>query len=165
MSTWIFEGRDLQDEDLKGVYGFLYIITHLPSGRRYLGRKYLTAAATRQVNKKKIKYRKENDWREYYSSSPEIIEQIEREGTSGFKREVILLCATRAQCNYFETMLQHLLGVLHDPLWINSNISSKYFKKNISKYPVLPETILHLLPDTHPAFLPQEHLHKTDNAQ
>lgn len=163
MSTWIYQGSEITDHQLKGIYGFIYVITHLPSGKRYLGRKYLTAAATRQVKLKKIKYRKENDWRDYFSSSPVLLEWVERDGPEQFHREIVLLCATRAQCNYYETMLQHLLGVLHDETWINSNISSKYFKKNVSRYPVLPESILGLLPKTHPAFHhPQDPNHRTD---
>ena len=152
MATWIFDGRELCDADLAGAYGFIYLITHLPTGKKYLGRKYLTKAATKQVKGVKKKIRKESDWRDYYSSSPELLEMLAQEGPEVFSREVLVLCKTRGETNYMEVLLQYLFGVLHDPNYINSNISSKYFKKNVLKYVKLPVSLRSLLPTQHPAF-------------
>ena len=134
MSEWSFNGKLLDDADIPKAYGFLYVITHIPSGKRYLGRKYLTASKTRQVKGKKIKSRVENDWREYWGSSPYLLEMIEKEGKENFKREIILWSEGRGELNWLEVEMQVKLNVLRDDNWMNSNVSAKYYSKNISKY-------------------------------
>ena len=52
--TWLYDGQPF--EDSQDWYGFVYKITHLPTGKMYIGRKYFTQAATRQVKGKRKKY-------------------------------------------------------------------------------------------------------------
>lgn len=130
--TWYYNDVELSDDDIPNkAFGFIYIITHLPSGKRYIGRKLLTKSHRRQKNKKIIKSRVENDWRDYWSSSPELLELIEIEGKTNFKREILCFADTRGQLNYLEEKFQYSLGVLESEAWFNSNIRSKMFKKNL----------------------------------
>ena len=58
VNNWLYEGKELVPENIpEKAIGFIYIITH-PDGRRYIGKKLLTRAATKVVNGKKKKIRK-----------------------------------------------------------------------------------------------------------
>lgn len=98
---WFFEGKEYEYDEAH--YGFVYLIENLKSGRKYIGRKYLTKAATKQVKGKKKKIRKESDWKDYYGSSPQLQQDVEQLGKDNFKRTILRLCKTRGEVNYFET--------------------------------------------------------------
>lgn len=130
--TWYYKGDVLEDEAIpEKAAGFIYLITHTTSDRRYIGRKLLTKIHRRQKNKKIIRSRVESDWREYWSSSPEIAKMIEEEGTDNFVREVLVFAQSKGQLNYLEEKFLYSLGVLESESWINSNIRSKMYKRNI----------------------------------
>jgi hypothetical protein len=130
---WLYKGVELTDETIpEKVEGFIYLITYIPTGQRYIGRKLLTKAHRRQKNKKIIKSRIESDWREYWSSSPDIQRLIEaEEGTSNFSREVLVFANTRGQLNYLEEKFLYSVGSMESDDWLNSNIRAKMFKRNI----------------------------------
>lgn len=129
--TWLYKGKVLYDTDIpEKAAGFIYIITH-KSGKKYIGRKLLTKAHRRQKNKKIIRSRVESDWREYWSSSPEINKIIEEEGTDNFVREILMFADTKGQLNYLEEKFLYCVGALESDIWYNSNIRSKMFKRNI----------------------------------
>lgn len=126
---WLFKDKELQEEDIPDeAIGFIYIIKN-DNNKKYIGRKLLTKASYKMVKGKKKKVRKVSDWKNYWSSSPEILKDIE----SGllFTREIILFCNNLSQLNYSEEKLQYSLGVLESENWYNSNIRAKVFKKNI----------------------------------
>lgn len=128
---WLYDGKELTDEDIKGYYGFIYQIDNLIDGRSYIGRKYFTKAGTKQVKGKKRKTRKESDWKDYYGSSPYLLEDIERVGKENFKRTIVRLCKTRGETNYWEAKLQFKFEVLESDKFYNSNILVKFTKRNI----------------------------------
>jgi hypothetical protein len=128
---WLYNDKELTGEDIEGYYGFIYEIENLIDGRRYLGRKYFTKAGTKQVKGKKRKTRKESDWRDYYGSSPYLLEDIERLGKENFKRTIVRLCKTRGETNYWEAKLQFKFEVLESDKFYNSNILVKFTKRNI----------------------------------
>jgi len=138
---WIFKGSELQDSDIPNTAeGFIYLITYTPTGQRYIGRKLLTKAHRRQKNKKIIKSRVESDWRDYWSSSPDIQRIIEEEGsTSNFIREVLIFANTRGQLNYLEEKFLYSVGAMESDDWANSNIRAKMFKRNIKNKLDVPE--------------------------
>ena len=128
--TWMYKGEVLTDEMIPDKsLGFIYLLTHKPTGKRYIGRKLLTKMHVRQKNKKKIRSRVENDWRDYWSSSPEILAMIEAEGTEDWIREVLVFAPGKGILNYLEEKFQHSLGVLETDAWWNSNIRAKYFRR------------------------------------
>jgi len=146
--TWVYKGNELTDDMIPAkAQGFIYILTYTPTGQRYIGRKLLTKAHRRQLNKKIIRSRVESDWREYWSSSPEIKSMIEREGTDNFVREVLVFANTKGQLNYLEEKFLYCVSALESEDWLNSNIRSKMYKRNIiGKLPVQEiESILNLL--------------------
>jgi len=132
---WLFEDKEFVDPE--DYYGFIYMITNKITGKRYIGRKYFTKAATRQVNGKKRKTRKESDWSDYYGSSPSLLRDIEEFGKDNFHREIIRLCKTRGETNYWEARYQFEYKVLEvydsegNPLFYNDNIVTKFTRRNI----------------------------------
>lgn len=130
--NWVYKNNELTDDMIPvKAQGFIYILTYTPTGQRYIGRKLLTKAHRRQQNKKIIRSRVESDWREYWSSSPEIKSMIEREGTDNFVREVLVFADTKGQLNYLEEKFLYYVGALESERWLNSNIRSKMYKRNI----------------------------------
>jgi len=130
--TWLYKSEELKDEDIPDkAFGFIYLITERTTGKRYIGRKLLTSAARRTVKGKVKKYRKESDWRDYWSSSPFLIEHIESEGTVNFTREILMFTPNRSQLNYLEEKFLYMVGALESEEWFNSNIRSKMYKRNI----------------------------------
>ena len=130
--SWIYKGKVLEDDDIpEKAQGFIYLITYLPTNQKYIGRKLLTKAHRRQKNKKVIRTRVESDWREYWSSSPEVKLLVEQEGTDNFVREVLVFAQSKGQLNYLEEKFLYCVGALESEVWLNSNIRSKMYKRNI----------------------------------
>lgn len=132
---WIYKDKELLAEDIPpGAIGFIYLITQLSTGRRYIGRKLLTSASSKVVNGKKKKVRKVSDWQNYWSSSPQIKEWIkEAGGTQDFKREVLVFCQSKGSVVYCEELSLFFVGALEDDSWLNGNIRSKIFRNWVKK--------------------------------
>lgn len=120
-----------------GTIGFIYKITHPSDGRWYIGRKQVDKAATKVVNGKKKKIRKDSDWIDYWSSSPFLLEEIEKEGKDKFVREILMFVDTKAALTYAEEYLLYVTGSLFDTKCYNSNIRSKIFRTWFAKTPNL----------------------------
>jgi hypothetical protein len=46
-----------KEEDIQNHLGFVYLITHISTGRKYIGKKFFTKAKTKQIKGKKKKIR------------------------------------------------------------------------------------------------------------
>jgi len=113
-------------------YGFVYIITNLLSGRQYIGKKFFWSIKRKQVNKVRKRYKVESDWKDYWSSSEELKEDVLSLGTENFKREIIHLCKSKGTTNYFEAKEQFLRSVLENKDgWYNTWISVKVNRSHI----------------------------------
>lgn len=131
---WIFNGKELTSDGVpENAIGFIYLITHKPTGHRYIGKKLLTKAATKTVNGKKKKVRKASDWESYWSSSPAIHEMILSEGEGVFSREILIFVHTKGELLYAEENLLHYVNALTSDIWLNGNLRSKIFKKWFSR--------------------------------
>ena len=69
-NPWIFEGTPFLSENIDDNFGFVYLITNLQNGRKYIGRKYFWQFRTPKGKKRKVK--SESDWKKYYGSCPEL---------------------------------------------------------------------------------------------
>lgn len=143
--TWTFENKtfDAIPEDFSAI-GFVYMITNLTNGRRYIGKKNLYAAQTRvrvvklkttgEKKKKKIRSTVESNWKDYYGSSDELCKDVESFGKENFKREILRFCASKGELSYFEAKYQFNHDVLlHGDLWYNSWVSVKVHKAHLKK--------------------------------
>ena len=96
-------------EDGKLPYGFIYIITNLVNGKKYIGKKQMKSVKKMAPLKgKKNKRHKEieTDWKEYTSSSNDVNIDIQQLGKDKFKFEIIRLCDSKFELAYYEAKLQ-----------------------------------------------------------
>jgi hypothetical protein len=124
----MYKGKELNDENIppKSI-GFIYLITQISTGRKYIGKKLLTMAGTKTTKGVKKKIRKCSDWKNYWSSSPWLIEYIEEHGTGDFTREILVFCSSKGSLLYNEELSLFSVGALESDDYINSNIRSKIY--------------------------------------
>ena len=128
-NPWTYQGSTFTSADIDGFFGFVYCITNLITGRKYIGRKYFYKF--RKPRGKSRKVRSESDWKKYYGSSDELNTDRKSLGNSSFKREIISLHTTKGWVNYEETKQLFLNNVLsEDENYYNSNILGRYMKKD-----------------------------------
>lgn len=131
-NNWIYRGKEILTEDdipVDKAVGFIYIITQLSTGKRYLGRKLLTKSSSKQIAGVKKKTRKPSNWRNYWSSSPKIKQWIEDAGgTQDFKREILLFVTSKGMLAYGEELALYMVGAMESDLWINDNIRSRIYR-------------------------------------
>jgi len=131
-NPWIYNNEEFELSETSNLYGFVYCITNLLNNKKYIGRKYLTKAKTKQVKGKKKKIRVDSDWKEYWGSNKTLLEDIEKYGNNNFKREIIHLCKSRGECAYMETkeILMHdaLLKDEYYNMWVSCKIQRSHLK-------------------------------------
>lgn len=130
---WYFHNtpQEFTPEDAEGYFGFVYLITHMPSGRRYIGKKFFTKSKTKQVKGKKKKIRVQSDWLDYYGSNTQLAEEVKGKEHE-YSREILHLCKTRSECAYWETWEIFSRHALLNPSYYNQWVSCKIRKANLS---------------------------------
>lgn len=137
-NEWKYNKKPFNSDDIMDNYGFVYLITNKTNGRKYLGRKYFWSFRTPKGKKRKVK--QESDWKKYYGSCPELKEDVKKYGKENFDREILSLHETKGKCNFEETRQLFLNNVLTEsldtggPLYYNSNILSRYFRKDYGDF-------------------------------
>lgn len=120
--------------------GFVYCITNLVNGKKYLGKKLSKFSKTKYQTitlkngtkkRKKIKSKIDSDWLDYYGSSDTLNKDIELMGKENFKREILYLCNSKALCSYVEAREQYANRVLESDDWYNGNIMCRIHKNHI----------------------------------
>jgi hypothetical protein len=137
--TWTYN-KQIISELPDDVIGFVYLITNLTTGRKYIGKKLAKFAKTRykmhtQKNgkrvRKKIKSKVDSDWLTYYGSSEALSADVVALGTHSFSREILRMCYSKAECSYWEAKEQFYNGVLETDDWYNGQISIRVHKNHI----------------------------------
>lgn len=111
----------------------VYCITHKETGKKYIGRKYFTKSKIQQKTKtkRKKKMRVESDWQSYYGSSADLLEDVEKYGKEQFTREVLRLCVTRGETNYYEAFYILTCDALLSDNFYNKWVSLKLHKATL----------------------------------
>ena len=140
---WLYKDKEINsiDDMPADTFGFVYLVTHTPSGKKYLGKKQLISNRTLpplKGSKRKRKIQKESDWKTYYGSQAEIKTLVkESQDMLEFVREIRIFASTKKQLTYFETKLQFVNEVLENDEYLNSNILGKFFRKDLYDKPVI----------------------------
>ena len=107
--NWLHNGKEVTEDMVPdGAIGFVYVITHIPTNRFYIGKKSLTAVRRLKPLKGKVRkrvVRKASDWEKYYSSNEWIKEQIKVGKEEEFKREIIEFCYSKKDTILFRSIL------------------------------------------------------------
>ena len=137
-NPWTYQGTTFTSGDINDFFGYVYCITNLQSGKKYIGRKYFTQRRKPRGGKRRVT--SESDWKKYYGSSPELKADVKDSGKFNFKREIISLHKTLGKVNYEETRQLFLNNVLTEsldngePAYYNSNILGRYMKKDYGNF-------------------------------
>jgi len=130
---WTYDGK-LYDETPEQYQGFVYLITELDTGKKYIGKKFFWKPKTLPVTKtrkRRVKTRVESDWRVYYGSSTAVQKLVEERGVESFRREILHLCTTKGECSYYEAKLQFQHDVLLRDDYYNEFIGCKIHSKHL----------------------------------
>ena len=130
---WTYNGSEY-NETPEDYQGFVYIITELDSGKKYLGKKNFWRPKVLPKNSKRsrrMRTRVESDWIGYYCSSKELQVLVEQRGGDNYKREIIRLCRTKGEMSYYEAKAQFDNDVLLSDEWFNNFIGCKIHARHI----------------------------------
>ena len=130
---WLYHNtaEEFKLDDAEGYFGFVYLITHNPTGRKYIGKKFFTKAGTRQIKGKKKKIRKTSDWETYWGSNTELQAEVTKYGEEQYTREILHLCKTRSACSYWETWEIFNRHALLNENFYNGWVSCKIHKSHV----------------------------------
>lgn len=139
--SWYYQDK-LVEELPEECIGFVYLITNIVSGRKYIGKKLAKFSKTTYKTvklkngtkkKKKIRSKVDSDWRDYYGSSPNLTKDIDTLGKENFKREILYYCNSKAQCSYIEAREQFSRKVLESDDYYNGHIQVRVHGSHILK--------------------------------
>jgi hypothetical protein len=132
--NWKYNGKDFTEDLVGNNYGFVYQITNLTNGRKYIGKKFFYSAKTKQVKGKKKRYKASSNWQTYYGSSDNLTKDVLQLGHENFNREILHLCLTKGECGYLEAKEQFRNNVLENDNYYNSWIMVRVRKDHIKGY-------------------------------
>ena len=141
MSHWLYNGEPYKPPENfteKDLYGFVYLIENLANGKSYIGKKLFFHSRTRQVKKKKKRYKVESDWRDYYGSSESLLKDVEYYGKGTFRRTILHLCKSKGEASYLEMKEQVARDVLlrddYYNTWISARVRSNHLNNLRESY-------------------------------
>jgi len=128
------------------TFGFVYIVTHRPTGVAYIGKKVLYHNVKKKLTKKELAEQtgpgrksatrvvvKESDWKTYYGSAKPILELIKGGKQEEFTREILQLVPNKKLLTYYECKYLFEYSVLENPKgYFNDNILGKFFTKDFA---------------------------------
>ena len=124
---WTYQGTPV--EEIPDNYiGFVYLITNLTDGKKYIGKKLAKFRKTKPPLKGKKRKRKslvESDWRTYWGSSEHLLVDVTHLGTENFTREILYFCISRAELSYLEAREQFDRKVLETDEYYNGIINCR----------------------------------------
>ena len=138
---WLYKNKEINEiSDLpNNAFGFVYQTTHLPTNKKYIGKKSLMYNLKKKLGKKEKllwegkgrppvykRVLKESDWKNYYGSHSFIKESNEED----LKREILEIAYHKKELTYLECKYQFTLGVLESRSYLNDNILGKFFDKD-----------------------------------
>lgn len=144
---WLYKQNEINElTDMpEDSFGFIYEVTHVPTGRKYLGKKQLISVTKKALGKKELALltdkraktykivRKEGDWKKYYGSNPEIKQLIKEGKQSEFTREILTFVPSKKLLTYYENKYLFINEVIEPHTnYINDNIEGRYFKKDFA---------------------------------
>ena len=130
---WYHEDKEF-NETPEEYQGFVYEITELRTGKKYIGKKNFWRPKTLPKNSKRsrrVKTKVESDWRSYYGSNVELQRLVEESGSDGYKRVILRLCKSKGEMSYYEAKLQFQYDVLLSDEYYNEFIGCKIHSKHL----------------------------------
>ena len=143
---WLYNDKEVSSlEDFPAdTYGFIYQVTHVPSGFSYIGKKVLHHNVKKKLTKKQLAeqsgrgrksttevIQKESDWKTYYGSAKPILELLKQGRQDEFERVILKLVPNKKLLTYYECKYLFMLGVIEQQDgYFNDNSLGKFFRKD-----------------------------------
>ena len=112
-------------------FGFIYEITNITNGKKYIGKKQMV----RRIKRKPLKGKKrkridfiESDWKSYTGSSDSLNNDILTIGMDKFKFNILKFCQSKFELSYFEAKIQFENDVLLSENYYNGIINCRIGK-------------------------------------
>jgi len=126
-------------------FGFIYLITDMTSGKKYIGKRQYWASRPRvkgckskvtdkQSDKWKSCCWKEADWRLYSGSSKSLTKWMEEHPTHEYEFRILRQCRSRGSLHYAEIEAQVASG----SLWKRDRDGKIFFNRQISACKFVP---------------------------
>ena len=148
--NWKYKTTPMEDitQFPDNTFGFVYMTTHTPTGKSYIGKKVLFHNKKQKIGKKDLaklqgvvgrrpSYKlvvKESDWKTYYGSQKDIKQLLSEGKKDEFERTILKCVGTKKQLTYFEIKYQMIYQVLEKPdEFFNDNILGKFFTKDLNE--------------------------------
>ena len=122
---WTYQ-KQLVEDIPEGYIGFVYLITNIKTGQKYIGKKLAQFKRTRPPLKgRKLKRRStvESDWRDYWGSSDRLNADVQALGVENFTREILYYCKSKGEMSYLEAREQFERRVLESDEYYNGIIN------------------------------------------
>ena len=132
--NWQYNKEDFTEDLIGDNYGFVYQITNLTNGKKYIGKKLFYFSKTKQVKGKKKRYKAPSDWKTYYGSNDKLNKDVESLGADMFLREILHLCQSKGECGYLEAKEQFVRGVIESDDYYNTWIMCRVRDTHIKGY-------------------------------
>ena len=126
----------------KDVFVFIYETIHIPTGKKYIGKKSLMYNQKKKLTKKELaeqtgpgrkpthkQIQVESDWKTYYGSHGFIKDCI-KECPEDLSRQILQFAFNKKELTYLECKWQFSLGVLESREFMNDNIQGRFFDKD-----------------------------------
>ena len=145
--SWTYKTKEIGDvtQFPENTFGFVYIVTHKPTNKSYIGKKVLYHTRKQKIGKRELQrlekavgrrpsYKlvvKESDWLKYYGSQKEKKKLLMEGKKDEFERLILKLAPNKKLLTYYETKYQMIYQVLEKPdEFFNDNILGKFFTKD-----------------------------------
>ena len=139
-NKWTYQEKIVEElpEDCEA---FVYLITNLIDHKKYVGKKLAKFKTTKKPlkgRKNKRRGTKESDWRTYWGSNAQLVDDVLRLGEHRFTREILYYCPSRGVASYLEAKEQFERKVLESDEYYNGIINvriggSEILRKSLKK--------------------------------
>lgn len=137
-NPWIYCNEPVTDENIpEGSIAFVYEIRNTKNGKRYIGKKLLKFTK-RKRSKKRIRakiVKTNSDWKEYYGSNRELLDDRDKIGEEFFERKIIRFCKSRGEANYYESKFIFETDAILREDYYNGWVSVKVSGNHLSRKP------------------------------
>lgn len=133
---WYYGDKQFTSDMIDEYIGFVYVITDLSNGKKYVGKKLFVSKRKLPPLKGKTRKRTkvvESDWQKYYGSSDEVKQLVEEKGGANFHREILHLCLSKGEMSYLETKEQFDREVLLSDEYYNGIINCKIHRTHVRR--------------------------------
>ncbi len=117
ISPWTYNDEPVTSNEQMplGTIAFVYLITRKSDGKFYYGKKMSVSTKTSVKTitrkngtkaKKKTRTLVPSDWPNYWSSSAELLKDVQELGHDAFTRKILCYCGNKGSASYYELRYQ-----------------------------------------------------------